>query len=128
MIYRRRGYGKYVILIGAIWLIYAFIFDAKDDSGNFEINQELIDKLVERANQHAKLHAGAIVHEHFIEKKEDVIRRGDDHDHPIEEIKKAEEEARKPAGNIQLNAPVLQESVDAPGMILYNSFQLNTKS
>jgi hypothetical protein len=119
MIYRRRGYGKYVVLIGAIWLIYAFIFDARDDSGNLEINQELIDKLVERANQHAKLHAGEIEHKHFKEKKEDVIRAGDDHDHPVEEIKKAEEEARKPGGNIQVNAPVVLESVDAPGISLF---------
>lgn len=121
MIYRRRGYGKYLIFICAVWLIYAFIFDARDDSGNFEINQDLIDKLVERANKHAKLQASAIEHENLKEIKKEPIHLADDHDHPIEEIKKAEEQVKQLAGNIQVNAPVVHDLGSVPGKEIKNS-------
>ena len=45
----------------------------------------------------------------------------DDHDHPKEEVNKAEEQNRNPGGKIQVNAPI-KHDLNAPGEKLRRSF------
>ena len=111
MYYRRRGIKKYVVFIAIIWIIYYFIFASNENGEKLEVNQEMINILVARAKEYQKKHNG-IEHEHFNDKNGLLLE--DDHDHPIEEIKKAEEQNRDPVGMIQMNAPNLHD-LNAPG-------------
>ena len=102
---RRREIVKYIIIFCILWVFYNFLFGTSNNSQQAEINQDVIDKIVDKIEEHVKLEKDLKE-----EKKNDHI----DNDHPEEERKKADEQVRNPEGKIQVNAPIIHD-LNAPG-------------
>ena len=113
MFIRRRGIVKYLILVPLVWILFVVLFGSRGTDKPSVIDQEIINKLDEKAKEHQKKHGGVFEHEHLNEKNNGMPPH-DDHDHPVEEIKKAEEQNRNPGGKIQVNAPI-KHDLNAPG-------------
>lgn len=110
MFIRKRSIIKYLILIPLIWILVAFIFGFNDsESQRTKIDNDMINKMIEKAKekhlQHD--HAKPLIEKSESEniKNEQKAAVHDDHDHPDEERKKADEQQKEAAGKVQINAP-----------------------
>ena len=115
MFFRRRIFGKYLVILTTIWALYTIFFSSHD---KLEINQEIIEKVVEKAIEHQEQHEEAKAAEKVQLKENEKINPiapHADHDHPEEELKKADEQNRNPDRIVQLNAPDVHD-LNAPGM------------
>ena len=117
MFIRRRGLVKYLITIPIVWIIFVVFFRGASNENSNEkpgaIEEDMIRILVQKARDTQKPTAGEIQHEH-LKDKNNGMPPPDDHDHPHEEVKKAEEQNRNPGGKIQVNAPI-KHDLNAPG-------------
>jgi hypothetical protein len=116
MLIRRRAFVKYLILIPLIWILVVVLFGSSNNNNNeqkAELDQKIINKLVAKAKEYQQKHEG-VEHEHLKEKENNGMPPHEDHDHPVEEVKKADEQGRNPGGKIQVNAPNLHDP-NAPG-------------
>jgi hypothetical protein len=115
MLFRRRSLGKYIILLCVLWIVYALI--NKNDShdvNKLEINEEIINKLVEKAKEKQKVEIKKV--ETQEKKLVDDKNNKDDHDHPEEEKKKADEQKKNNDDKkVQVNPPNVHENKNAPG-------------
>ena len=107
-----------------MWIVFTVFSGSRNNTDkSAPIDEEIIKKLVQKAKEHQQQHEGAIEHDHLKEKKNDGMPPPDDHDHPKEELKKAEEQNRNPGGKIQVNAPV-KHDLNAPGEHIQVKFKL----
>ena len=117
MFFRIRRIIKYLIVLSLLWILYGIFLNSKSTSNDTEINQELINKLVEKAKQKQKE-----IEKQEKEKDTETVKKieilnpikKDDHDHPEEERKKVEEQKKDLDRKVQVNAPVVHD-LNAPG-------------
>ena len=122
MLFRRRSLGKYVFTLCLLWVVYAFIDkNYLHDTKKLEINEEIINKLVEKAkekqNEIKKEENKNQINKKEIEEKiVNENKNKDDHDHPEEEKQKAEEQKKhNDDKKVQVNPPNIHENINAPG-------------
>ena len=111
MFLRRSTIVKYSSLVFILWIVYFFTFgDHRDDTKKLEIDQDIINRIVEKAKENEKKrHDNQVL---IVEKNdiEEAIKDPDE-DHPIEEREKAKNLSAK----VQLDAPVAQNLI-SPGI------------
>ena len=110
MFFRRRSSLKYSLIIFVIWVFYSILFRNRQQYGNLDINQEIINKVVEKAIEHQELHEEAKAPKQDISKEKEVkdenkkTENHGDHDHPEEERKKANEQKDNLERKVQVKA------------------------
>ena len=112
MFFRIRTIIKYLIFLSILWILYGIFLKSRSASNETAIDQELINKLVEKAKQKQK--EIETKKEKEPEKKIENSNKKDDHDHPEEERKKSEEQKMDLDRKVQVNAPVIHD-LNAPG-------------
>ena len=111
MFLRRQAVIKYSSLILILWIIYFFTFSShRGDDEKLEIEQDVINRIVERAKQTENKR-------HEMEKLRHENQVGNDNDHPAEERQKAEEQVKKNHAKIQVDEPIIPE-LKSPGLNL----------
>lgn len=117
MFFRLRTLVKYIILLSVIWITYAVLFRSKSIQKKTEINEELINKIVEKAKEKQREIEKIAKPEETENKKEAKnTKQRDDHDHPEEEKQKVQEQNKDLDRKVQLNAPKIHD-LNAPGKI-----------
>ena len=121
MFFRIRSIIKYLIILSLLWILYGIFLKSRSVSNETEIDQELINKLVEKAKQKQREIEIKKEKEGKIKEPEKKIEiknpiKKDDHDHPEEERKKAKEQKMDLDRKVQVNAPVIHD-LNAPGML-----------
>jgi hypothetical protein len=116
MFLRRSTIVKYSSLGFILWIVYFFAFGKNhDDTEKLEIDQNIINRIVEKAQENEKRR-----HEkqELIEKKKNIEEdiKILDRDHPLEERLKAEEQSKNLSVKIQLDAPEKQNINSSPGI------------
>lgn len=117
MFFRIRSIIKYLIVLSLLWILYGIFLNSRSTSNETEINQELINKLVEKAKQKQNdIEKQEKEKIKATEKKIEIPNpiKKDDHDHPEEERKKVEEQKKDLDRKVQVNAPVVHD-LNAPG-------------
>lgn len=117
---RKRTVVKLLIGIPIVWILVMFFVGFNDSSSDqqVEIEKAKVKRLEEQKKE--LIAAAALKHEEerrkFNEQKHLNLEnnQGDDHDHPEEEIIKAQKQQNEQAGPIQVHAPV-QHDPNAPG-------------
>jgi hypothetical protein len=104
MAIRRRGFIKYIILIPVLWLGAIIIFSIRTDSLSSSKNDMQIN-VVDKVNPPS-----------IVDRIIGVLpfKRSVDHDHPPEERRKAQEQAREMQGQVQVVAPEMKNDHNNP--------------
>ncbi len=121
MFLRRSTIVKYSSLGFILWIVYFFAFGKNhDDTEKLEIDQNIINRIVEKAQENEKRR-----HEkqELIEKKKNIEEdiKILDRDHPLEERLKAEEQSKNLSVKIQLDAPEKQNINSSPGICVWSN-------
>ena len=119
----RTTIAKYTILLLLIWILYGILFGIRNNNSKYSYDHEFIEKVVEKIKEHQneeneKLKVLREENNNTIKILDNEVDKKlkDDHDHPIQEIKKAKEQAKVEAIQIQLNAPADEKhGLKAPG-------------
>ena len=124
---RKRTVVKLLIGIPIVWILVMFFVGFNDGSSDqqVEIEKAKVKQLEEQKKE--LIAAAALKHEDerrkFNEQKHLNLEnnQGDDHDHPEEEIIKAQQQQNEQAGPIQVHAPD-QHDPNAPGNLIFFIF------
>ena len=104
MLCRRRSFLKYIIIFLSIWLVYFILFESHaENEDSIKNNKFIAEKIIKKLKELNILNSQKNHEENFLK---------EDHDHPIEEQRKAEKQNRH--GKKQLNAPITHD-LNAPG-------------
>ena len=128
MLFRLRSLAKYIILLTIIWIIKGILFKSKSIYKETEINEELINKIFEKAKEKQKeieniSKPEVTENKHFLKNS----NQRDDHDHPEEEKQKVQEQNKDLDRKVQLNAPKILD-MNAPGTIKASVKLISNKS
>lgn len=108
---------KYAAILLTIWFTYGVLFGFWKNNNRSSVDHEFIEKVVEKIKEHQNMENEKS--NKRIEKDDGVNVKLDDHDHPIQERKKAQDQIKDLAGKIQINAPEnLLHDLNAPGNFL----------
>jgi hypothetical protein len=113
---KKRTIVKLLIAIPIIWIFVMIIVGLNDTSSSYASILKI--KSLEDENKVMKLAAERYEREKVEKNKNQgllgILKGGDEEDHPIEELKKAEEQQKQNAGPIQVHAPKNNDP-NAPG-------------
>jgi demethoxyubiquinone hydroxylase (CLK1/Coq7/Cat5 family) len=116
----RNTIAKYATLLLFIWILYGILFGIRIKNQKYSYDHEFIEKVVEKIKEHQneeldKLEGIDDKNIKILDNRVEINLK-DDHDHPIQEVRKAEEQAKIQAGKIQINAPADEKhDYKAPG-------------
>lgn len=116
---KKRTLIKLLIVIPILWIFVMILVGFNDSSSSYAS----ILKIKSLEDENKLIKAAALKYEEERRKNQaneghkdllDILKGGDDRDHPVEEQKKAEQQQQENAGPIQVHAPK-QNDPNAPG-------------